>query len=436
MKLWIKNGLVIDPASGIQETGDIWVENGVIVPPMTGDVTEIDATGKWVVPGLIDLHVHFREPGFEHKEDIASGSKAAAKGGFTTVCCMPNTNPAIDNQETVAFIDQKSKEADVINVLPIGSITKGQQGKELTDFEQLDQVETTCKKLLGHGICGISEDGKSVMDEDLMLSAMEKAKILGLPIFDHTEDHSLSGGVMNEGLVSYGMNLEGIPRAAEENMVAREIELSAKVGCKLHLCHISTKGSLALIREAKKSGVEITAETAPHYFSMTEWEIVNQQIVAEKPLAKTNMKMNPPLRTKDDMLAVREALKDGTLDAIATDHAPHSEEEKALPFEEAPFGIVGLETSFAISYTYLVKTGVLTPLQLIEKMSTKPAQILGLKRGSLQVGDVADITIIDIEDKYHVDPSEFVSKSKNTPFTGIAVWGKVEHTICNGKVVW
>lgn len=437
MKLCIKNGLVIDPAKGIQEMGDIWVNNGIIVSPMQDEnVRVIDAAGKWVVPGLIDLHVHLREPGFEYKEDIASGSKAAAKGGFTTVCCMPNTNPSIDNRETVDFVDKKAKEAALINVLAVGAITKGQQGNELADMAEMNDADTRCKELIGHGICAISEDGKTVMKVELMEEAMRKAKELGLTIFDHTEDHSLTGGVMNEGLVSYGMNLPGIPREAEENIVARDIELAAKIGCKLHLAHISTKGSINLIKDAKKKGIDITAETAPHYFSMTEWEIVNQQIVAETPLAKTNMKMNPPLRTKDDMLALRDALKDGTLDIIATDHAPHSEEEKALPFLEAPFGIVGLETSFAISYTYLVRTGILTPLMLIEKMSTKPAEILGLKRGSLQIGEIADIAIIDVEDRFTIDPADFVSKAKNTPFTGIRAWGKVEYTLCNGEIVW
>ncbi|WP_027398835.1 dihydroorotase [Anaerovorax odorimutans] len=437
MKLCIKNGLVIDPVKGTQEISDIWINNGVIVDPMDdNDVKFIDAEGKWVVPGLIDLHVHFREPGYEYKEDIASGCRSAARGGFTTVCCMPNTNPVIDNEKIVSFVDNKAKEASLINVFPIGAITKNQEGKQLADLDEMNKAETKCKELLGHGICAISEDGKSVMDVNLMEEAMKKAKELNLPIFDHTEDHTLTGGVMNEGLVSYGMSLQGIPREAEENIVKRDIELAAKVGCKLHLSHMSTRGSVNLIREAKKQGIKITAETAPHYISMTEWEIVNQQIVAEKPLAKTNMKMNPPLRTKDDMLALREALKDGTLDAIATDHAPHSEEEKALPFEKAPFGIIGLETSFPISYTYLVKTGILSPLKLIEKMSSNPAEILGLKRGSLQVGYAADIAIIDIEEKYMIDPKEFLSKAKNTPFTGINVWGKAEYTICNGEIVW
>lgn len=427
----LKNGRVIDPKNKFDGIEDIWVKDGIIISKEEGEASPadevkiIDATGKWVMPGFIDLHVHLRDPGFHYKEDIESGSKAAFAGGFTTICVMPNTSPVTDNEEVVTYIIERAKEVGLVNVLPVGAITLEQAGEQLSDY-------TTMMKA---GICAISEDGKTVMNEGLMMKAMEKAKELNLLVMDHTEDHNLTGGVMNEGLVSYGLKLKGIPKEAEERIVARDIKLAEETGCKLHLQHISTKGSLELIKNAKASGIAVTAETAPHYFTLTEWDIVNQQIIGEKPLAKTNMKMNPPLRTKADMLAVREALKDGTLDAIATDHAPHSEGDKAQPFETAPFGIIGLETSFAVSYTHLVKNGILTPLELVERMSTKPADILGINRGSLGVGCVADITMADVEEAYTIDSHGFQSKGRNTPFEGMTVCGKIYpyKSTVNGK---
>lgn len=319
------------------------------------------------MPGLIDLHVHLREPGFEYKEDIHSGCKSAAKGGFTTICAMPNTSPAIDCADIVRLIDGRARTGNGEQVLSVGAITKGQEGKELADFEGMIQVPSKCAKLTGKGICGISEDGKTLMDEELMLAAMKEAKKLGLTVFSHAE-----------------------PEAA---IVKRDIALAEKTGCRLHFCHISEKKSIERIREAKKRGLPITAETAPHYFTLCKSNVEGD----------TNKKMNPPLGSLEDMEAVKEALKDGTIDAIATDHAPHHESEKALPFDQAPNGVIGLETSFAMSYTHLVKNGALTPLELITKMSTAPAEILGIDRGSLWIGRSADLAIIDVEKKYVIN---------------------------------
>ncbi len=427
MKLIIKNGYIIDPSQNMEEFNNVYVEDGFIkhvgktYEPFEKESIEIiDAKGKWVVPGLIDLHVHLREPGFTYKEDIQSGGEAAYAGGFTTICAMANTSPVIDDAKKVAWIHSKAQEVSPVHVLTVGAITLGMEGKALTDFSSLKQV----------GICGLSEDGKSVMSEQIMRQAMEKARVLGLLILDHTEDHNLSGGCMNEGLVSYGLQLKGITGETEENMLKRDLELAEQTGCRIHIQHVSTKGSVELIRKAKKRGVKVTAETAPHYFTLTDWDIVNQQLAGIKPLAKTNMKMNPPLRTREDMLAIRKGLKDGTIDAIATDHAPHSIGDKSLSFEEAPFGVIGLETSFPVSYTALVKTGILTPLQLIEKMTTRPAQILGIPKGTLVVNAPADITLIDVNCCFEIQGELFQSKSNNTPFEGMTVWGKPQVVCC------
>lgn len=418
MRLYISNGLIVDPINSLEVIGDLWVEDGIIeeirtsennidssikdldIRKFQGNTIHIDAKGKWVVPGLIDLHVHFREPGFEHKEDIASGCRAAAKGGFTTVCCMPNTKPVIDCGEIVSFINNQSKRANGVNVLEIGSITKGQEGKELADYNGMIDATSRTKELTGMGICGMSEDGKTVKNSDLMMVAMEKLKKLGLPVFSHAQP--------------------------EEIIVERDINLSKSTRCKLHFCHISTRGSVNLIRNAKKQGIDVTAETAPHYFALDKSHVKGD----------TNKKMNPPLRTREDRKAVLEALEDGTIDIIATDHAPHHEKEKKLPFEEAAFGVSGLETAFPVSYTRLVKTGILTPIELISKMSTKPAEIIGIDRGSLSLGKVADITIIDIKKEYEIDPDAFLSKGKNSPFKGMRVFGSVDCTIVGGSVVW
>lgn len=416
MKICIKNGLIIDPIKNLQQKGTLWVEDGIIKEISTNAATEqpdgadtitIDAEGKWVVPGLIDLHVHFREPGFEYKEDIRSGCEAAAKGGFTTVCCMPNTNPVIDNRETVTYILEKSKAANGVHVLPVGAITKSQEGKTLADFENMlaagSMLEASGMRgtgRSGRGICGISEDGKTVEDTGLMAKGMETAKKLDLTVFSHAEP--------------------------EEEIVKRDILLAEEIGCRLHFCHISTKESLEAIRKAKEKGLFITAETAPHYFTLEESQVCGDP----------NKKMNPPLRTKDDRQAVLEALKDGTLDIIATDHAPHHRDEKNQPYDMAPNGVTGLETSFAVSYTKLVKTGLLTPLDLITKMSSRPAEILKINKGSLTPGEGADIVIIDVENAYLIQADEFASKASNSPFNDMEVYGRIDCTIVDGRMIW
>ena len=420
MKLCIKNGLVINPRTQMETVTDLWIEDGKV--SHIGQLDEvydecIDASGKWVVPGLIDLHVHFRAPGLEHKEDIESGAKAAAKGGFTTVCCMPNTKPVIDNECVVEYIYAMAKKANGVNVLPIGAITKGQEGESLADIGKMKE----------HGICALSEDGKTVMDSGLMKKALSYAKPFGLVTMSHTEDRTLTGGAMNAGENAQRFGIKGIPREAEEIIVARDILLAKYTGAKLHLCHISTEGSLEIIRFAKAQGVNVTAETAPHYFTLDD------SILGDYD---TNKKMSPPLRTSKDVEAMKRALVDGTIDVIATDHAPHHYDEKNVEFEKAPFGIVGLETSFSLSYTNLVKTGLLSKMSLIEKMSTKPAEILGIEKGDLSVGKVADITIIDPEASYEVTKETFAGKSKNSPFIGMQVEGEVTHTLVAGKVIY
>lgn len=420
MKLCIKNGLVINPKTKMETVTDLWVEDGKI--SHIGSLDEaydecIDASGKWVVPGLIDLHVHFRAPGLEHKEDIESGARAAAKGGFTTVCCMPNTKPVIDNECVVEYIYSMARKANGVNVLPIGAITKGQQGETLSDIGKMKE----------HGICALSEDGKTVMDSGLMKKAMSYAKPFDITIMSHTEDRNLAGGAMNAGENSQLFGIKGIPREAEEIIVARDILLAKYTGAKLHLCHISTEGSLEIIRFAKAQGIPVTAETAPHYF------ILDDSILGDYD---TNKKMSPPLRTTKDVEAMKRALVDGTIDVIATDHAPHHYDEKNVEFEKAPFGVVGLETSFSLSYTHLVKTGLLSKMELIEKMSTKAAEVINIDKGDLSVGKVADIAIIDPEASYEITKETFVGKSKNSPFIGMRVEGEVTHTLAAGKVIY
>lgn len=420
MRTCIKNGLIINPKTKREEITNLWIEEGKIVK--IGHLDEvadetIDASGKWVVPGLIDLHVHFRAPGFEHKEDIESGARAAAKGGFTTVCCMPNTSPVIDNECVVEYIHAMARKACGVNVLPVGAITKGQMGETLADIG----------KMKAHGICALSEDGKTVMDSGLMKKAMTYAKPFDLLIMSHTEDRHLTGGAMNAGENAQRFGIKGIGREAEEIIVARDILLAKYTGCRLHLCHISTEGSLDIIRFAKAQGVQVTAETAPHYFTLDD------SILGDYD---TNKKMSPPLRTKQDVEAVKRALQDGTLDIIATDHAPHHYDEKNVEFEKAPFGIVGLETSFGVSYSQLVKTGLMSPMALIEKMSTRPAEILGIDKGDLSEGKIADITIIDPDAVYEVTKDTFKGKSKNSPFMGMKLQGEVIRTLVAGKTIY
>ena len=422
MKILIKNGRVINPADSMDKVVDLYIENGKVTE-ISENIKKpcdkvIDAHKMWVMPGFIDLHVHLREPGFEHKETIKTGSRAAAAGGFTTICCMPNTKPVVDSVETVKYIVDEAKKNGVVNVLPIGAITKGQEGKELADIEGMVKA----------GICGISEDGKSVMDAQLLKDAMIKAKELNIPVMSHCEDKSLvKGGCMNEGSHCNKLGLKGISNDSEDVIVARDIVLAESTGAKLHLCHMSTSGSIELLKEAHKRKVNVTGEITPHHFTLSD-EAVNKN--------DTNTKMNPPLRNKDDVEAMRKAFRDGIAETIATDHAPHSEEEKAKDYSLAPFGIVGSETAFALANSVLVEEGYISPMTLVEKMSYNPAKILGINKGDISIGKPADITIADPEKVYKIDKNKFFSKGKNTPFDGYEVKGSVEYTIVNGKVVF
>ncbi len=441
--VWIKNGRILDPSAGLDRKADLFISGGVIggiyecgtKEPQEDSAEIIDAEGLWVAPGLIDVHVHLREPGFEYKEDIASGCRAAAAGGFTAVCPMPNTDPVTDSADTVRYIIQKAKEACGVKVLPSAAITAGEKGLQLTDMEALKEA----------GVCGFSEDGRSVSDLLMMREAMKKAASLDLPIFDHTQQHEISdGGCMNCGKYAERLGLPGIPPEAEEMMTIRDILLAKETGCRLHLSHISTEGSFDLIRTAKSWGIPLTAETAPHYFTLSDQDVEAREAdrryhIVKTPagrFADTHRKMNPPLRARRDVLAAIRAIMDGTVDAIATDHAPHAREEKERPFEKAPFGVIGLETSFAVSHTQLVVPGFITPLRLIELMSTGPAEILGYDGGTLAEGSAADVVIIDPLQEWTIGEEPFASKAENTPFAGMRVTGRVCMTIADGKIIY
>ena len=422
MKLLIKNGMVINPAENFIKQADVYVENGMIkekaehLQVVADEV--IDARGCYVMPGLIDLHVHFRDPGQTYKEDIATGSAAAAKGGFTTVCCMPNTKPVVDNAETVQYIIESADKVGLTNVLPVGAVTVGMAGNEVTDIAAMKKA----------GICAISEDGKSVMDSGVYRKAMKEAAKLSVPVMAHCEDINLvEGGVMNLDEKAESLGLKGISNAVEDIIAARDILLAKETGAKLHLCHCSTKDSVTMVREAKADGILVSAEVCPHHFSMCTDDITEND---------GNFKMNPPLRRREDMETLIQGLSDDVMDVISTDHAPHSEEEKAQPMEKAPFGIVGLETSVALTITNLVKPGHLTPMQMAEKMSFNPAKVLGIDKGTLNVGKTADITIINPDEEWIINTDDFKSKGKNTPFAGDKVFGRVKYTILNGKVVY
>ena len=421
MPIFITGGKVVDPGRFVG-VGDVLIDDGKIaaVGPtlqMPAGSTMIDAKGRLVLPGFVDLHVHFREPGFEYKETIQSGSAAAVAGGFTTVCCMPNTNPVNDNQAVTEFILERSRLAGLANVWPVGAITKGSEGKELAEIGDLRRS----------GCVAISDDGRPVMNSLVMRRAMEYALAFDLTVVDHCEDlHLAEGGCMNEGLVSTELGLPGIPSAAEDVMVARNLSLSELTGARLHLAHISTAGSVRMVREAKARGIKVTAEACPHHFTLTE-DVVRGY--------NTHAKMNPPLRTRDDVRAIKEGLRDGTIDAIATDHAPHATQEKQQDFTEAPFGIVGLETALSLTLG-LVEEGVLSLEQAVEKLTSAPAAVFGLKKGTLAVGADADVAIVDQQAEWEVDPGKFRSKSRNTPFVGWKVKGRVMTTIVGGRVVF
>jgi dihydroorotase len=417
----IQGGHILDPGR-FNAAGDLLIDQGKIVAigrqvNVPAGATVVSAKGRLVVPGFVDLHVHFREPGFEYKETIQSGAASAVAGGFTTVCCMPNTNPVNDNQAITEFMLERARAAGLANVLPIGAITKGSDGKELAEIGDLRRA----------GCVAISDDGKPVMNSLVMRRAMEYALAFDIPVVDHCEDlHLAEGGCMNEGLISTELGLPGIPAAAEDVMVARNVSLAELTGARLHLAHISTVGSVRMVREAKARGIKVTAEACPHHFTLTE-EVVRG--------FNTLAKMNPPLRTWQDVQAIKEGLRDGTIDVIATDHAPHATQEKQQGFTEAPFGIVGLETALALTLA-LVEEGILSLESAIEKLSAAPARAFGLSKGTLAVGADADIAIIDPQAQWEVDPAKFRSKSRNTPFAGWKVKGLVTTTVVGGRVVF
>ncbi len=422
MKLVIKNDHVIDPANKIDGITDILVEGEKISKVgKTKDInaeTIIDAAGKIVIPGIIDMHVHLREPGREDKETVFSGTKAAAKGGVTSVLCMPNTLPSLDSAETIKMLADIIKNTAGVNVFICGAITIGRLGKELVNAAALKK----------QGIIAMSDDGASVDSDELMLKAFKEAKKEKLLIICHSEDKALScKGVINLGFTSTMLGLRGISKESEYKRIARDIKLADQAGAAVHIAHVSCKESVEIIRKAKLKNVGVTAETAPHYFTLSEEDLLDYN---------SNMKVNPPLRTKDDILAIKQGLKDGTIDAIASDHAPHTENEKDIEFEHAEFGSTGLETELAVSITELIDKGVLTWSELAAKISLNPAKILGIDKGTIGPGKDADITIISPDKEWAVKKEGFASKSKNSAFLGRKLKGAIEYTICKGKVVY
>ena len=426
MRILIKGGTVIDPGR-VNGPADVMIEDGKIVAvgprvaastgPGKNGVTVLDATGKVVLPGLVDLHVHLREPGFEYKETVVSGTASAVAGGFTSICCMPNTDPVNDNQSVTEFILDQARIAGNSRVFPIGAITKGSEGKELAEIGDLRRA----------GCVAISDDGRPVMNSLVMRRAMEYALAFDLPVIDHCEDINLAeGGCMNEGLVSTELGLPGIPAAAEDVMVARNLALAELTGAHLHLAHLSTAGSVRMVRDAKSRGIRVTSEACPHHFTLTEEAVRGYNTLA---------KMNPPLRTWQDVEAIRGGLRDGTIDVIATDHAPHAVQDKQKEFAAAPFGIVGLETALALTLG-LVDEGVLSLEAAVAKLTTEPARVFGLKTGTLVPGADADVVIVDVQRGWEVDPAKFRSLSRNTPFAGWKVKGQVMITLVAGRIVF
>ncbi|OPY58504.1 MAG: Dihydroorotase [Pelotomaculum sp. PtaU1.Bin035] len=421
MKLLVKGGTVIDPVAGKTMEKDILIVDGKItktgVHLSAGGAEMLDASGKMVAPGLIDMHVHLREPGFEAKETIFSGTCSAARGGFTSVACMPNTSPVADNAAIISYIKNTAREKGAVNVYPIGAITRESKGDELAEMGDMKEA----------GAVAFSDDGMPVMNAGLMRRAMQYSRMLGLAIISHSEDKNISaGGAMHEGYMSTVLGLKGIPSSAEEVMVARDILLAEETGCRLHIAHVSTAGSVRLVREAKARGVKVTAEVTPHHFSLTDQTVAGYD---------TATKVNPPLRAAADVDAVKEGLADGTIDVIATDHAPHTVEEKDVEYDLAPFGMVGLETAVGLVWTELVAPGVLTPLQAVMKLTINPSMVLGISKGTLDAGSDADITIIDPAASWTVDPAQFAGKGRNTPFTGRLLTGMPYMTIVGGRVV-
>jgi len=425
--LLIQGGRIIDPSRGIDETGSLlitegkisWLGRGEIASPQL-DCDTLHAQGLIVCPGFVDLHCHLRQPGFEEKETIATGSQAAARGGFTTICCMPNTNPPLDSRAIVDYVKSTAASEGVVRILPIGCISKGRKGEELAPMSELASA----------GVIAYSDDGKPVLNSNLMRQALDYSRVLGLPIIDHSEDTLLTeGGLMNEGIISTRLGLQGMPAAAEEIMIARDLILAHLTEARLHIAHVSTEGSVDLIRRAKEKGIKVTAEVTPHHLTLTEEKVIGYN---------TKAKVNPPLRTKRDTQALIQGLKENVIDAIATDHAPHTEADKLAEFALAPFGISGFETALG-SLLSLVHNGQLTLNTLISKLTYEPSKIIGDKYGklgSLEVGVSADVTIFDPNMEWIVDTKAFASKGKNTPLAGSRLKGKVVATISQGKLVY
>jgi dihydroorotase len=423
--LLLRGGRILDPSQQLDETGDVLLSGGVVEAVgrlgevrRDGDELEtIDCAGRVVSPGFVDVHCHLREPGREEVETIASGARAAAAGGFTAVCAMPNTDPVTDNQAAVGFILSQARRTAAARVYPIGAISIGEKGETLAEFGEM----------VGAGAVAVSDDGKPVVSAQLMRTALEYARTFGIPVADHCEEPTpAAGGAMNEGLTSARLGLRGIPAEAEEIMAIRDMLLARLTGGHIHLCHMSTRGSVELIRWGKERGINVTAEVCPHHLSLTEEAVEGYD---------TNAKMNPPLRTQADVEALQAAVKDGTIDVIATDHAPHHYDEKEREFADAPNGIVGLETALAVNLTWLVHSGIIGLPLLVERMSCAPARIFKLPGGTLRKGAIADVTVFDPDARWTVDPARFASKGRNTPYAGRELLGLAELTVVDGRVI-
>jgi dihydroorotase len=423
--LLLRGGRLVDPSQGLNEVGDLLVVDGKVEGigrlgeiRRDGDLETVDCAGRVVSPGFVDVHCHLREPGREEVETIATGARAAAAGGFTAVCAMPNTDPVTDNQAAVGFIIRQAQRAGGARVYPIGAISIGQQGKTLAEFGEM----------VGAGAVAVSDDGKPVVSAQLMRTALEYARTFGIPVADHCEEPTLAAsGAMNEGIMSARLGLKGIPAEAEEIMAIRDILLARLTGGHIHLCHMSTKGSVELIRWGKERGINVTAEVCPHHLSLTEEAVEGYD---------TNAKMNPPLRTAADVAALQEGVKDGTIDVIATDHAPHHYDEKEREFADAPNGIVGLETALAVNLTWLVHRGVVDVPTLVERMACAPARLFKLPGGTLRRGRAADVTVFDPDASWTVDPARFLSKGRNSPYAGQTLRGLVALTVVDGQVIY
>ncbi|MCD6257220.1 dihydroorotase [Candidatus Aerophobetes bacterium] len=422
MSILIKRGMVVDPASHREDVLDILIEDKII-KKIGKDIKSygaevIDAREKIVIPGLVDLHTHLREPGREDEETIRTGTLAAAKGGFTTICCMPNTNPPIDNPTVVKYIYREAEKNGVVEVLPVGTISYRREGKKLSEMGRLKES----------GVVGFSDDGSWVVDSNLMRRALEYAKMFNLPIISHCEDPYLSkDGVMNEGYWSTVLGLPGIPAEAEEIAIFRDLSLARLTGSKLHIAHLSTRGGVELIRKAKQENIKVSCEVTPHHLALCDEAVKNFD---------TNTKVNPPLRTGKDIEALKDGLREGVIDIIATDHAPHTQEEKELEYSRSPFGIIGLETALSLVIKELVEPGILSFMEAIAKLTINPSRIIGIDRGKIREGSMANLAVVDLSRSWQVKEEEFFSLSKNSAFIGWTLPGKVEFTICKGKIVY